>query len=96
MGAASRPKERDYRLPFKKAIAIYNHKTGRYEAVNLAKKMAKPAKLAPAKTARSTAVSRPKVQKRTKASMFFDIFPLLKQPTTTKGTQKTKKEACRQ
>ncbi|KDB21229.1 hypothetical protein H109_06834 [Trichophyton interdigitale MR816] len=31
MGAGLKPKEKDYTLPFHKAAAIFNEKTGRYE-----------------------------------------------------------------
>ncbi|KAK2839227.1 hypothetical protein FQN49_006350 [Arthroderma sp. PD_2] len=68
MGASSKPKEKDYRVPFEKAGAIFNPKTGRYENIKPAKKTAKKPAVCPPKAA-------PKVQKHARAVSIFGKLP---------------------
>ncbi|EGD87399.2 hypothetical protein H112_05942 [Trichophyton rubrum D6] len=74
MGAGLKPKEKDYRLPFHNAIAIFNEKTGRYEPVAPA---AKPKKAATTIGAVPQPKPRPtKVQKAAKPAKTA-LFPNL-------------------
>ncbi|EZF93246.1 hypothetical protein H113_05994 [Trichophyton rubrum MR1459] len=97
MGAGLKPKEKDYRLPFHNAIAIFNEKTGRYEPVAPA---AKPKKAATTIGAVPQPKPRPtKVQKAAKPAKTA-LFPnlllgkdgklgpkpfVIRKPNTSKG-----------
>ncbi|EFQ99390.1 hypothetical protein MGYG_02402 [Nannizzia gypsea CBS 118893] len=72
MGAGLKPKEKDYRLPFNKAIAIFNEKTGKYEPVTPA---AKPKKAAT--TIGAVPQPKPRPTKIQKAAKQTSLFPHL-------------------
>ncbi|KAM5437167.1 hypothetical protein MferCBS31731_005584 [Microsporum ferrugineum] len=73
MGAGLKPKEKDYCLPFEKAMAIFNEKTGEYEPVSLVKK-----KKAASIRAITQPTVQPKVLKKARAAHIFDKLHHLK------------------